>query len=813
MPGVRRGLDFDALGAESPTVPPAVTEDMRPADNPTFKPCDVHQADADEQIALPFVVHAASAIDPASPPREAWVDVPAASDLKYDDDDELPDQREPLEKHEQLAEATASKALPRTLPPPGPAPSASANRKDGVAAARASRPLAPQIPPALLALPRPVLAAAMRQKAAPEFANGSSVLGDGASQSISSVERQVRQAKRQWSEQHKLLQQRAALLAREILPQSSLSEHHLAELVAPYLAESAELEVSRAEEARSLSASRKRAAQLTSSLSSLVSHIGAGGSYMDELRAALEGADAEIDGLKARHASALEELGGRERDLTQELEAFARRIDGWAAEDAAAASSTATSPSPSALAGSSAVTAHSPRTIGAPRTRSARSRTSAPPPSSAGGPSGRNAGSTRASSATDGPSASAVCVATSADGLADCRDAKAEDEAAEEEAAMHAEVAAVDQLLLQLGGASCGWDAGDHAAYMRLRVQCLGGSALASASSTSAGAASSAGSTSACRDGIGVEADGSASRWQVLSTPRSDAAPHAAPHAAPSPKVAMMLERAARELPGHDLNSVTQHEHAVARREEALARRRAIVSAWRQKRRAAAEAAKAAAEAEAERAAAERARLGIAQRGSMRAAEEHRQKKLAQWKEAKMMEHAAQEEAQRRVSNEARRKAAADEARRAAVRDALADRAMKRAAEEAKLRSLQEKLKREKQRMQTKEKQIAMLAMQQRDAEATERKRYEAELRREALAKREARLRELAEAARPPVAKATVRDTERLTRPTQAHAVRRHEIASARRMGADDVPSRFGSSSLTFAAAGSRAVPAWRGGV
>ena len=42
---------------------------------------------------------------------------------------------------------------------------------------------------------------------------------------------------------------------------------------------------------------------------------------------------------------------------------------------------------------------------------------------------------------------------------------------------MHAEVAAVDQLLLQLGGASCGWDAGDHAAYMRLRVQCLGGSA------------------------------------------------------------------------------------------------------------------------------------------------------------------------------------------------------------------------------------------------------------------------------------------------------------------------------------------------
>ena len=105
-----------------------------------------------------------------------------------------------------------------------------------------------------------------------------------------------------------------------------------------------------------------------------------------------------------------------------------------------------------------------------------------------------------------------------------------------------------------------------------------------------------------------------------------------------------MLERAARELPGHDLNSVTQHEHAVARREEALARRRAIVSAWRQKRRAAAEAAKAAAEAEAERAAAGCAAGPLsAACAPPRAPAE----KLAQWKEAKMMEHAAQK-AQRR---------------------------------------------------------------------------------------------------------------------------------------------------------------------
>ena len=175
-----------------------------------------------------------------------------------------------------------------------------------------------------------------------------------------------------------------------------------------------------------------------------------------------------------------------------------------------------------------------------------------------------------------------------------------------------------------------------------------------------------------------------------------------------------------------------------------------------------------------------------------------------------MTEHAAQEEAQRRVSNEARRKAAADEGAACGgpgcpcrSRDEAGGRGGQatQPAGEAQAREAEDAGEGE-------------ADCDARDAAARCRgdgaKALRGRAAREALAKREARLRELAEAARPPVAKATVRDTERLTRPTQAHAVRRHEIASARRMGADDVPSRFGSSSLTFAAAGSRAVPAWR---
>jgi hypothetical protein len=168
------------------------------------------------------------------------------------------------------------------------------------------RPREPPIPPALLALPRPVLAAALSHKqreartaaSASTSGVGSGGVGSGGATAAGS-ERQARTARRAWLEQHKLLHQRVALLSREIFAPSSLAEHDLAELLAPVLAEAAELARTRADEAGALSTRRARARQLTRRLGELVAHMGAGGGWMSELQTALEGADSEIASAKS----------------------------------------------------------------------------------------------------------------------------------------------------------------------------------------------------------------------------------------------------------------------------------------------------------------------------------------------------------------------------------------------------------------------------------------------------------------------------------------------------------------------------------
>jgi hypothetical protein len=101
--------------------------------------------------------------------------------------------------------------------------------------------------------------------------------------------------------------------------------------------------------------------------------------------------------------------------------------------------------------------------------------------------------------------------------------------------ALHAEVAQLDAYLGRLGGASCGWNDEDHAAYLRLRTQALG-----------------------------------------ASPPSMSDAQHDAEQASSSPykqqqqqqlqlQLQMQLiERGAREIPGHDLASVAAHEKALS---------------------------------------------------------------------------------------------------------------------------------------------------------------------------------------------------------------------------------------------------------
>ena len=239
---------------------------------------------------------------------------------------------------------------------------------------------------------------------------------------------------------------------------------------------------------------------------------------------------------------------------------------------------------------------------------------------------------------------------------------------------MHIEVGAVDELLQQLGGIDCGWDPREHAAYMRLRVQCLG---LGEPGATIAPNSSAEGSAAG---GVGP-ASGAAGAG--LSTPRGDGGLGGALEGsleAPSPpsRMSVLLERAGRELPGRDAREVMAHEKAVARREAALARRREIVSAWRRRRSDEAAAAKAAAEAEAEAALLERARHGVATHSRRRREVEARERELEGWKEKKLVEMRAKAEAEERAAEAKRQKEAAELERRQAIKDALSARAMRR---------------------------------------------------------------------------------------------------------------------------------------
>jgi len=356
---------------------------------------------------------------------------------------------------------------------------------------------------------------------------------------------------------------------------------------------------------------------------------------------------------------------------------------------------------------------------------------------------------------------------------------------------MHADVAVVDELLQRLGGGTCGWDEKEHATYMRLRVQCLGTSSPAAGGRVGGGNATPRAEREEeeANEGITDESDEREER------------------------VGLLLERAVRQLPGHDYESVRLHEEVIARREAALAKRREIVRSWRARRKDEEERAKTDAEAAAAAAAAARAKRGIKQRNGQAAVEEERLHELAAYRERKLRQHAEKAAAEARMAEERRQKEVAEHARREQIKEALSARAMQRAAEQAALRSLRERQKREEAQATAREKQLALLAMQQRDAELVERKQHAAATRAAALARREERMKEMLEEAKPAAVRVTVRDTERLTRPTTAAAKRHEETAKRLDQERKGPPSRFGSSSLTFSAVGSRMTPGWRKGM
>ena len=138
----------------------------------------------------------------------------------------------------------------------------------------------PPTMPAIDTMPMPVFAASLRQPARPEAPERKDT--------------QARQAKLQWTEQWRLLRQKAELLMRGALPKAAPSEKELFEVVQPFLEATAALERARSTEASNAWADLKRVKQATARFGELVMHVGAGPDFVAELQEVMEGADARL---------------------------------------------------------------------------------------------------------------------------------------------------------------------------------------------------------------------------------------------------------------------------------------------------------------------------------------------------------------------------------------------------------------------------------------------------------------------------------------------------------------------------------------
>ncbi|KAL1510516.1 hypothetical protein AB1Y20_006820 [Prymnesium parvum] len=264
-----------------------------------------------------------------------------------------------------------------------------------------------------------------------------------------------------------------------------------------------------------------------------------------------------------------------------------------------------------------------------------------------------------------------------------------------EDAAIEARVGEIVAELSELGGQECGWEAVEHAAYMRLRTQLLGPHP-----------------TPKPRYG-----------------PRSDG------------KLNRLVERAAAELPGRDEASVAAHEAAVARRELLVSERRQLLALEVIEADAPTPSFKSASD------------LGARRREVEK--ELARQKELEEWRHRKLEEHEASRAAAAAAAAAADRQRKAEAARRDKLRQAVRERAALRRAEEQALASLAAQSAGERTSGSRAEQQLQLLALQQRDASlATRRREAAAAARQDAAAARAQRIEALAAAARPAAAHA-----------------------------------------------------------
>ena len=324
---------------------------------------------------------------------------------------------------------------------------------------------------------------------------------------------------------------------------------------------------------------------------------------------------------------------------------------------------------------------------------------------------------------------------------------------------LEAQVGEIDKELVRLGGVDCGWDALEHAAYMRLRTQLLGPA---------------------------IEG-----KPKPRYGPRSDG------------KLNRLIQRAARELPGRDEATVEEHEAHVARREELVRERRELLKQWRQAREEARQHAIEDVESE-PKADARASAPSAAVRRREEAAELERQKQLEAWRERKMAQRAeaeAAKAAEEKAKADARK---AETKRHEAMRQAVLERAAEREAEKQALAAVAAQEKREQAGRARQQRQLQLMTLQQRDATlARSRREATAEARRDEAGERAKRIEELGVTARPSTLSSLTRDASRLSQPTQAHAAR---VNQQREASSHASPAMHGRPMQ-------RAVPAWRRGL
>lgn len=263
------------------------------------------------------------------------------------------------------------------------------------------------------------------------------------------LSKEQRIAQREWRETSQLLNQRAELLSRDLPATgsqlaSARADASLIEALREVTAEAEVLSASRQKEETELLANLRKARQDTAEFGALLSRLESGECFLSKLRRVVSDAAERIR--KAREASEMRRaaLATDEARLTSELAELASTFNAWGTQTDKACAKPESRP---------LQRGHVPRAGSAAACTDIACRNI----HHLGSNSRRD---------TEGVSATDLSQGSS----------NAHEMTYSEAARLRQEVEAMEAEMVRLGGATCGWDEGDHAIFLRARTQIFGAS-------------------------------------------------------------------------------------------------------------------------------------------------------------------------------------------------------------------------------------------------------------------------------------------------------------------------------------------------